>query len=132
MSSLFFVLGICFTLVGLLPFLRWLKCKVRKHHWRVCKIDNITAVVNNRVAALELTQQQTMLVSFRYNNHLHSVMIGHDEKLFSLFKSGKSCTLLVDKDNPNNVYNNAQLWHKFALIWLLAGLILFIGSFRFS
>jgi len=132
MSSVLLTLGICFISVGLLPLARWLKCKVSKHHWRVCEIENITTVVSNRITALELAQQQTMLVNFRFNGHLHSVLVGHDDTLFSRFKQGKVCTLLVDADNPTNVYNNAQLWHNFALVWLFAGLSLLIGSFHFS
>lgn len=122
MSSVLFILGICFMCVGLLPVVRWLKCKVSKHHWRVCEVDNITALQNNRVAALEMTQQHTMLVSFIFSGEPHSVYIGYDEHLFTRFKQGKTCTLLVDKHNPQNVYSNSQLWHRFAPIWLISGL----------
>ncbi|MCQ8878674.1 hypothetical protein NQT69_11735 [Pseudoalteromonas shioyasakiensis] len=132
MSGVFLTLGICFMAVGLLPLARWLKCKISKHHWRVCEVENITAVVSNRIATLELVQLQTMLVSFRFNGHLHSALIGHDEKLLARFKQGIVCTVLVDSDNPNIIYNNAQLWQSFTLIWLLAGLSLLIGSFSFS
>lgn len=128
MASMLLMLGVCFTCVGLLPLLRWLKCKVSKHHWRVCEINAITTTVNNRVAALELTQQQTMLVSFRFNGYQHSVLVGYDGGLFTRYKEGKICTLLVDKDNPQKVYNNSQLCYQFAQIWLLAGVGLCVTS----
>lgn len=124
MTNMLLILSVCFIGAGLLPFFRWLKCKIRKHHWRVCEISTITSVVNTRVSPLDLVQQQSMLVSFRFNGDMHSVVVDLDEPLFNLYKQGQSCTLLVDKDNPSRVYKNALLWHNFGSIWLFAGLAL--------
>lgn len=124
MTNILLILSVCFIGAGLLPFFRWLKCKIRKHHWRVCEISTITLVVNTRVLPLDLVQQQSMLVSFRFNGDMHSVVVDLDEPLFNLYKQGQSCTLLVDKDNPSRVYKNALLWQNFGSIWLFAGLAL--------
>ncbi|KPH58002.1 hypothetical protein HJP15_09690 [Pseudoalteromonas sp. NEC-BIFX-2020_002] len=129
MSKVLFILGAIFIFVGILPLLRWLKSKISKHHWRVCPIDDITSVVNTRVASRELLPQKSMLVSFRFNNHLHSVLIGYDRRLLLRFRDSQSCTILVDKDNPQSVYNNAQLWHSYATIWLFSGVSLCAGSY---
>ncbi|PHN91480.1 hypothetical protein CSC79_00080 [Pseudoalteromonas sp. 3D05] len=129
MSSVLLILGICFMCAGLLPLLRWFKSKVSKHHWRVCEIDNITVAVNNRIASLELAQQQTMMVSFWFEGHIYSVMVDYSESLFLRFKQEKPCTILVDTNNPLNVYSNIYMWHGFALSWLLAGCVLILASY---
>jgi hypothetical protein len=131
MSSVLLILGGCFIFAGLLPLLRWLKSKVSKHHWRVCEVDNITVAINHRIASLELAQQKSMMVSFWFEGHIYSVMVEYSESLFLRFKQGKPCTLLVDKDNPLNVYSNIYMWHGFALSWLLAGCVLISASYVF-
>lgn len=128
MSNILVILGMCFIAAGLLPFFRWMKCKINKHHWRVCAISNITSVINTRVLPLECVQQQSMLVSFNYNGDIHSVVVDLDESLFKLYKQGEPCSLLVDKDNPHRVYKNALIWQKFGHIWLCAGLSLLVLS----
>ncbi|WP_372761393.1 hypothetical protein [Pseudoalteromonas sp.] len=115
-------LGVLFIVIGLLPMVRWLKCKVSKRHWRVCNVEQITAVANNQITAPEMIHQPTMLVSFRFDGQIHSVLIEYREKMFARFKQGKQCTLLVDKNNPQHVYNNVLLWHNYGLVWLLAGI----------
>jgi hypothetical protein len=122
-------LGILFIAIGSLPLVRWLKCKVSKHHWRVCEVEQITAVVNNHITAPEMIQQRTMMVSYRFDGQVHSVLIDYQAKMLERFKQGKPCTLLVDKDNPQQVYNNALLWHNYGLVWLLAGMSLCIVSY---
>ncbi len=123
------LLGIGFIVLGLLPLLRWLKCKVSKHHWRVCEIDRITSVVNTRVVALELMQHKFMLVSFRFNGHIHSILVEYNEHLCARYKYGERCTFWVDKSNPLTVYNNTRLWHDFSIVWLFSGVSLCIASF---
>lgn len=132
MSTMLFILGGCFVGAGLLPIFRWLKCKVSKQRWRVCEIDDITNAVNTHIGAHELLPPQSMLVSFRFNSHLHSVLISYDKTLFSRFKQGLPCCLLVDKNNPQKVYNNAQLWQNYALFWLLSGISLWMGGCFFD
>ncbi|MBB1331976.1 MULTISPECIES: hypothetical protein [unclassified Pseudoalteromonas] len=129
MNTVLLILGVCFIFAGLLPLFRWLKCKISKHHWRVCVIDNITNAVNTRIGAHELLPSQSMLVSFRFNNHLYSVLVSHDNTLLTRFKQGEPCSVLVDKNNPQKVYNNSQLWQSYALIWLVSGLSLCVGSY---
>ncbi len=128
MSNMFLLLGVCFLTIGLLPLLRWLKCKVSKHHWRACYIDNITSAIDKRVTTLEFVQNKTMLVSFKFDNTAHSVLIDYDESLVKRFARGKKCTLLVDNTNPEIVYRNSQLWNQFSGIWLLAGSSFFLAS----
>ena len=40
-SLLLLLLGLCFVMLSLLTFIRWLRIRYDKHHWRVCKIVNI-------------------------------------------------------------------------------------------
>lgn len=122
-------LGVVFILIGLLPLVRWLKCKVNKRHWRVCNIEQITAATNNQITAPELLHQPTMLVSFRFDDQVCSILIDYNENMMWRFKQGKQCTLLVDKHNPHKVYNNASLWHNYGVVWLLAGVSLCISSY---
>ncbi|ATC88538.1 hypothetical protein PARC_b0317 [Pseudoalteromonas arctica A 37-1-2] len=122
-------LGVLFIIIGTLPFVRWLKCKVSKRHWRVCVVEQITAVANNQITAPEMLHQPTMLVSFRFDGQVHSVLVEYREKMFTRFKQGKTCTLLVDKNNPQQVYNNAILWQSYGLVWLLAGISLCAFSY---
>ena len=131
-SLLLLLLGLCFVMLSLLTFIRWLRIRYEKQHWRVCKIVNINNVIDNNVRNLELLHYKRMLVSYKFKGNFYSVFVAFDQQLIAQFKNGIDCTILVDPNNPNVTYLNSNCWVKYCGVWLFSGIIFIASSFLTS
>ena len=131
-SLLLLLLGLCFVMLSLLTFIRWLRIRYDKHHWRVCKIVNINNVIDNNVRNLELFYYKKILVSYEFKSNIYSVYIAFDHQLIAQFKNGIDCTILIDSNNPNVTYLNSNCWVKYCGVWLFSGIIFIASSFLTS
>ena len=131
-SLLLLLLGLCFVMLSLLTFIRWLRIRYDKHHWRVCKIVNINNVIDNNVRNLELFYYKKILVSYEFKSKIYSVYIAFDHQLIAQFKNGIDCTILIDSNNPNVTYLNSNCWVKYCGVWLFSGIIFIASSFLTS
>ncbi|KPZ67051.1 hypothetical protein AN394_03954 [Pseudoalteromonas sp. P1-26] len=131
-SLLLLLLGLCFVMLSLLTFIRWLRIRYEKQHWRVCKIVNINNVIDNNVRNLELLHYKRMLVSYKFKGNFYSVFVAFDQQLIAQFKNGIDCTILIDSNNPNVTYLNSNCWVKYCGVWLFSGIIFIASSFLTS
>jgi len=131
-SLLLLLLGLCFVMLSLLTFIRWLRIRYEKQHWRVCKIVNINNVIDNNVRNLELLHYTRMLVSYKFKGNFYSVFVAFDQQLIAQFKNGIDCTILIDPNNPNVTYLNSNCWVKYCGVWLFSGIIFIASSFLTS
>ncbi len=131
-SLLLLLLGLCFVMLSLLTFIRWLRIRYDKQHWRVCKIVNINNVIDNNVRNLELLHYKRMLVSYKFKGNFYSVFVAFDQQLIAQFKNGIDCTILIDPNNPNVTYLNSNCWVKYCGVWLFSGIIFIASSFLTS
>lgn len=131
-SLLLLLLGLCFVMLSLLTFIRWLRIRYNKQHWRVCKIVNINNVIDNNVRNLELLHYKRMLVSYKFKGNFYSVFVAFDQQLIAQFKNGIDCTILIDSNNPNVTYLNSNCWVKYCGVWLFSGIIFIASSFLTS
>ncbi|TMP41766.1 hypothetical protein CWB79_21095 [Pseudoalteromonas sp. S1649] len=131
-SLLLLLLGLCFVMLSLLTFIRWLRIRYDKQHWRVCKIVNINNVIDNNVRNLELLHYKRMLVSYKFKGNFYSVFVAFDQQLIAKFKNGIDCTILIDSNNPNVTYLNSNCWVKYCGVWLFSGIIFIASSFLTS
>ncbi len=128
-SLLLLLLGLCFVMLSLLTFIRWLRIRYEKQHWRVCKIVNINNVIDNNVRNLELLHYKRMLVSYKFKGNFYSVFVAFDQQLIAQFKNGIDCTILIDSNNPNVTYLNSNYWVKYCGVWFFSGIIFIALSF---
>ena len=131
-SLLLLLLGLCFVMLSLLTFIRWLRIRYDKQHWRVCKIVNINNVIDNNVRNLELLHYKRMLVSYKFKGNFYSVFVAFDQQLIAQFKNGIDCTILIDSNNPNVTYLNSNCCVKYCGVWLFSGIIFIASSFLTS
>ena len=131
-SLLLLLLGLCFVMLSLQTFIRWLRIRYEKQHWRVCKIVNINNVIDNNVRNLELLHYKRMLVSYKFKGNFYSVFVAFDQQLIAQFKNGIDCTILIDSNNPNVTYLNSNCWVKYCGVWLFSGIIFIASSFLTS
>ena len=131
-SLLLLLLGLCFVMLSLLTFIRWLRIRYNKHHWRVCEIVNINNVIDNNVRSLELFHYRKILVSYKFKGNFYSVFVAFDQQLIAQFKNGIDCTILIDSNNPNVTYLNSNCWVKYCGVWLFSGIIFIASSFLTS
>lgn len=131
-SLLLLLLGLCFVMLSLLTFIRWLRIRYDKQHWRVCKIVNINNVIDNNVRNLELLHYRKILVSYKFKGNFYSVFVAFDQQLIAQFKNGIDCTILIDSNNPNVTYLNSNCWVKYCGVWLFSGIIFIASSFLTS
>lgn len=131
-SLLLLLLGLCFVMLSLLTFIRWLRIRYDKQHWRVCEIVNINNVIDNNVRNLELLHYKRMLVSYKFKGNFYSVFVAFDQQLIAQFKNGIDCTILIDSNNPNVTYLNSNCWVKYCGVWLFSGIIFIASSFLTS
>ena len=116
-------------MLSLLTFIRWLRIRYEKQHWRVCKIVNINNVIDNNVRNLELLHYKRMLVSYKFKGNFYSVFVAFDQQLIAQFKNGIDCTILIDSNNPNVTYLNSNYWVKYCGVWFFSGIIFIALSF---
>ena len=128
-SLLLLLLGLCFVMLSLLTFIRWLRIRCDKQHWRVCEIVNINNVIDNNVRSLELFHYRKILVSYKFKGNFYSVFVAFDQQLIAQFKNGIDCTILIDSNNPNVTYLNSNYWVKYCGVWFFSGIIFIALSF---